>query len=318
MTKKLSFLTACVATAVFFSACKKNGEPGENPEPDGGYTTVEALYPTQTSPSLKINIDNDGENTVTGASGTQYVIPDSAFTLMDGTPVFGTVSLELKEYVTKKNMIFHRVLPLTDTSVLTSYGAVYIQATKNSAPLKLKAGEKIAAFLEQNVAMDMATEIKLFTGVPSGDAAFSTLTWKPAPESVGGADPLLNYVVLYSSELGYLQAANYQTGDKRKVTLNLSGFPDFNADAMLRTYVLYDDLKTTYALDQAPYGYRAGAQVMDSFVANRTAHFVAFGVKDGFFYGGIKKATISADTTLPLELVRMEAVDLFSQMAALK
>lgn len=318
MTKKLSLVTVCLATAVLFSACKKNNETGGQPEPNGGYTTLDALFPTQTGPSMKVSINNDAERSLEGASGTQYVIPDSAFTLLDGTPVYGTINLELKEFITKKDMIFHRVLPVTDTSVLMGYGMIYIQANKGGAPLKLKNGKKIAAFLPQNSVLDMATEIRLFTGQPRPDDTYTTITWKLAPEADGGADPVMNYVALYTSKLGYLQAANYQTGAKRKVTLNLNGFPDNNADAMLRTYVLYNNYKTAFALDQAPFGYRNGAQVVDSFVANQPAHFISFGVKDGFFYGGIKEATISSDTTLSIDLQKMEAVDMFSQLSALK
>lgn len=318
MTKKLSFLTACLAATALFTACKKNGDSGGTPEPAGGYTTLEALYHTQISPGRTVNINNDGPNTLESTSGVQYVIPDSAFTLADGTPVFGTVTLQLKEYVSKKDMIFHRMLPITDTSVLEGYGMVYIQATKNGDPLLVKTGKKIAAFLPQVPGFVLPADLTLFTGTLRPDSSISRIKWKAATTDDGGADPLPGYAVVYTSTLGYLMAGNYQPGDKRKITLNLSGFPSFDENAMLRTYVLYNNLKTTYALAQAPYGYRNGASVLDSFVANQPAHFIAFGIKDGFFYGGIKEATISSDSTLSLEMNKMEAVDLFSQVGALK
>lgn len=318
MNQKLSFLSACLAATALLGACKKNTEPGGTPEPAGGYTTLEALYQTQTSQPLSFNINSERETRLQGAFGVQYEIPDSAFMLLDSTPVYGTITIVLKEYVSKKDMIFHRILPRTDTSVLESYGMVHIQANKNGAPLMLKSGEKIAAYLPQHVNVAIDAEMKLFTGVASAAGDFSSVTWKEAPEEVGDALPLLTHVVLYSSKLGYLQAANYQQGNKHKVSLNLSGFPDFDQSAMLRTYVLYDNLKTTYGMGQTPFGYRSGATVVDSFISNQPLHLVSFGIKDGFFYGGIKEATVSSDTTLSLELTKMEAVDLFSQVAALK
>jgi|GEM_PF-3114911 len=318
MSKKLYLLLACCSAAFLFSSCKKNGETGGLPEPAGGYTTLEALYQTQTTPSLFVTINNDEPSTLEGPSGVQYVFPDSVFTLADGTPVYGTISLQIKEFINKKDMIFHRILPVTDTSVLEGYGMIYIQATKNGVPLLVKSTKKIAAYLPQVPGFTLPDELQLFAGTLRADSTFTRVSWKAAAEEDGGADPLPGYAVLYTSRLGYLQAANYQPGKKRKISLNLSGFPSFDETAMLRTYVVYDKLKTTYAMGQKPYGFRSGATVTDSFVANQPLHIVSFGIKDGFFYGGIKEATISSDSTLSLELKKMEAVDLFSQVAALK
>lgn len=318
MSKKLSLITACLAVATLFSACKKNGETGGNPEPAGGYTTLDALYQTQTRPGITININTDGPSTVEGPSGVQYVIPDSSFTYIDGSPVYGVITLKIKEFVQKKDMIFHRMLPVTDTSILEGYGMIYLEATKNGAPVLVKSGKRIAAFLPQVPGFVLPADMKLFTGILHPDSAVSKITWKPAAGSDGDVDPLPGYAVLSTSRLGYLMAGNYQPGTKRKITLNLSGFPSFDESAMLRTYVVYNNLKTTYELAQAPYGFRNGATVLDSFVANQPAHFVAFGVKDGFFYGGIKEVTVSSDSTLSLEMQKMEAVDLFSQIGALK
>ena len=86
--------------------------------------------------SQSFELDPTKPNTITGENGISVYIPANSFTDKNGTLVTNKISFELKEVITKKDMIMSGLCTVTDKGeILESGGMFFTSATSNGKPI---------------------------------------------------------------------------------------------------------------------------------------------------------------------------------------
>ena len=83
-----------------------------------------------------INADSGG--VFYGNSGTRYIFKKSSFITAAGVNVSGNIQIVVNEILKKGDMIFSRVLPVSNGEPLFSGGEIYITASQTSQQIFLK------------------------------------------------------------------------------------------------------------------------------------------------------------------------------------
>ncbi len=79
---------------------------------------------------------NAGENeTITGEEGMQVLFPANCFLNQNGTPVTGTIEINIQEVTTQSATMLSGITTATDEGLLQSGGMIYIDASQNGQEL---------------------------------------------------------------------------------------------------------------------------------------------------------------------------------------
>ncbi|MDF1695571.1 MAG: OmpA family protein [Saprospiraceae bacterium] len=107
-------------------------------------------------------IDQTQESVLTLIQGTQVTIPQEAFCKMDGSPLENqSVNLEFKEAFEYLDMVDQSLFTQTDNQLLETGGMVYISASQNGTPVRLKEGKSLELLLPEQ---ELKDGMELFLG----------------------------------------------------------------------------------------------------------------------------------------------------------
>lgn len=313
--KNSHFLLALVSVACLtFTGCKKNNE--DSPAPA---TTINDFFEKTEVKSQTFTITTDnGQSSITGEQGTKVTFPQNAFTTLDGTPVTGTVSIELKEIYDKSDMVLSDRPTMSDGRLLISGGEIFIGATANGQELRLDANTNILVELAPTTAVD--TTMGLFTGSVD-DSVFN---WTPVDIDTTAArndslwyvsDPGFYYdpshYIFAISTLGWINCDRFYGESATYIHVTCSGEPTPSAT---KVYLIFKNLNGV-----APLHYEWGANKYYSVAApiGEEATLVAFGIKDGKEYFSKKDITISSDLNVSLDLTESSAEEITAALESL-
>lgn len=233
--------------------------------------------------------------TVDGGNGGSYIfgrcrviVPANAFQTWSGGAVTGSIELQIRDVLRRGEMIFTRVLPVSNGDPLVSGGEVQIHAQQNGNPLRLRPGVALEIRIPQG-GQDPAG-MQLFLGQHieniNNDGA-NLINWQQrrnAPQGGiiinGDTINLITDTVGWCNADRFLQNPNYQT-----FTVSVNGPTGFQQGEILG-YAPYDNFLGVWPLTN-----RSGNVYSETHVPDVPVHFVVYGVKDGQFYGGIAAAT---------------------------
>lgn len=282
--KRILYSTlALLGGAIVFSACNKNDDD-DNTLPR--YATVFNAMATVAPKPVTISVD-----AATGGSfqvgRSRLIIPPGAFRSPYGNPVAGLVSVEVLELLNKSEMVFSRILPVSNGEQLVSAGEFVIRANQNGTQLQMQDKVPFELRVPQYGRRDSA--MRFFQGLQTNDTAINMVNWVPRgdrPDSTGIGNVVISgdTVSIISDSLGYVNAdrfldkPNYQT-----FTVTVKAPTGINlVSSQVAGFTLYDSYRAVW-----PMSIFINGQFSETHVPNIPVHFVVFTVVDGVFYGGI-------------------------------
>ncbi len=119
------------------SACYLDDSSGTPIQPLP-YLQIEGLFDSLRVDIQLLEFDPSSAASLTGDGGTSLIIPEGAFQNSSGDMVLsGTVDIELREVLTKSQMVLSNIPTTAGGLLLESGGALYLSATQNGSPLSL-------------------------------------------------------------------------------------------------------------------------------------------------------------------------------------
>jgi len=312
---KRPIVTGAVITvfaALAFTACKKEDKNGGNgSNPTGPYSSVSQVYTELRTPSKTVTIDAATGGSFRGLKGTRFIFPANAFRTAAGAGVTGSVQVEVREMLDHSDMIFSKLLPVSNNNPLISGGEVWVNATQNGQKLYLKNN----TYFRANIPYDgnNGNGMLLFLGEASNDTNVTVVNWMPQ-DSMGAGGIIVGNDTLsvFSDSTGYCNADQFLTNpDYQSFTVNVTGVSGLAANNVMG-YAVYDGYNSMWTLG----GY-TGSNFAASHIPDIPVHFVVFAVVNGNFYGGIAAATPSNGSTYTVNLSQMTPASFATQVDAL-
>jgi hypothetical protein len=159
--KKTALLILVSGITLF--ACKK---PEVVPEPVPT-SNLSALFENRMEDAKQsFTLDNTTGGTFEGSNGVIISVPANAFVYADGSAVSGSVSFELVEILTYREMMLLKKPTTSDGQILVSGGQINLTASKSGNPVYLASGMSVGVSVP-NDSPDPA--MRLFSGVEGED-----------------------------------------------------------------------------------------------------------------------------------------------------
>jgi hypothetical protein len=152
MKKEMKYLALSVIGLTLIASCKKDTvtpvdeTPSQNP-PTFSTANVKALFNNLATPLQSYTVDATNYSFYMCANGTKIMIYPNAFLTKSGAPVSGIVNIEVKDVLSKKDMILNNALPLSNGQLLVSGGEVYFNATQGGQQLKMNPTSSVTYYV---------------------------------------------------------------------------------------------------------------------------------------------------------------------------
>jgi len=138
--KKLSYpLASCFLFAGLVLSCSKSYND------IAIYSSMDDVFSSLSVQSNVTTLDAAAGGTFYGASGTRYVFAPNSFQTASGATVTGKVQVTTSEYLQKGDMIFSKMLPISNNEPLLSGGEINVSASQNGQNIFMKPGTSFKA-----------------------------------------------------------------------------------------------------------------------------------------------------------------------------
>lgn len=303
MKKSISILALGAMAISSLVSCRKETNVSTV---TGPYSSMQSIYSLLRLQPKTMLIDAATGGSFYGNSGTRYIVQPSSFLTATGANVTGNVTMQVCEYLQKGDMMFSKMLPVSNGEPLVSGGEISVTATQDGQSVFLKPYHTIQAMVPQGGIAP--TDMVFFRGRQAEDTTQMNVNWvKPVPDSTGyGAgifivrSPLSNDTLnIISDSLGwanadqFLSSPNYQ---EFNVNLTIAGDSIANSTKVYG-FAVYDQYKGVWPLSK-----RIGSHFKESHVPNFPVHFITYALLNGKFYGGILGATPATGTIYTVEM----------------
>ncbi len=124
---------SCLLVVLFLSACRLDDTTLDPVEPLP-YGNLEDFFSKQVD-IQSFSLEANQDNTITAANGTEINIPANSFADASGNAVTGTVNLNLKELLSKANMVLSNKPTMSNGELLVSTGALFLNPTQDDQNL---------------------------------------------------------------------------------------------------------------------------------------------------------------------------------------
>jgi len=294
MKKMTIWATVCLLSSAFLFSCSKSPNPVSTTT-TVSYSSMDTIFSMLNVQPKTLMVDAVNGGSFYGNSGTRYIFYGNSFQTATGANVTGTVQIQVAEYLQKGDMLFSKMLPISNNEPLISGGEINVVATQNGQPVYLKPHFIFQANMPQGGAA--ATGMQYFSGQPTLDTTQFKANWiQPALDTTHyAAGTVINVkfdtLGIISDSLRFCNAdyfmisPNYQNFT---VTVAVTG-AILPAIGRVFTYALYDNYKGEWPI--GPFGSYTNGVFTEHHVPNIPVHFVAFTLINGKFYGGIIGAT---------------------------
>ena len=306
MKKRTRLLALSAMFPAILFSCKKNNNSSTTQQV-GPYTSMENVFAMEALQPLTVTVNATRDTSFYGNSGTRYIFYGNSFMTTAGAIVTGTIQLQVCEYLKKGDMIFSKMLPMSNGEPLISGGEINVSATQSGQALFLASGY----YFEANVPQPGTplTSMQFFSGQTATlDTTLLKTNWiQPVQDSGGASGGGFAQVVvgigdtldIISDSLRECNADQFMTSPDYQnftVTTSISGttLPSPNASALnilssaptvVYGYTLYDTYKGVWPLGKV--GSYSNGIFTEEHVPNIPVHFVIFTIINGNFYGGI-------------------------------
>ena len=147
-------IISLLVLTVFITSCNKN---------KGNKTDVfTKVYSTDNLTTQTFSIDASIDNIITGTNGTKIRIPKNSFVDSTGLPISGTVEIQLKEALTKKEMVLANLTTTFNGKPLETGGMIFVDALSKGKSLLLAENKTIQVALPTDSTLN---GMSLFSGI---------------------------------------------------------------------------------------------------------------------------------------------------------
>jgi hypothetical protein len=312
-------ITAVSLMVVFLAGCKE--KKNEVPIPAATSNSIADFIKRNTTASqnFKVNVSHS-DTTITGQKGTIVKIPKNAFVTMNGQPVNGEVTIEMKEIFSKSEMILSCIPTISDGKLLESGGEIYINATTAAGePLKIDSIRNPTVQVPNN--NNPQAGMTLFSGDQNGDK----FNWKPVPvDSViytfNTLDtlsmiyhPFTSFVPVNGHYVFTLKNFGWTNCDRFWSSSNVTTIKvdcqKFNSYA--NVYVVFKNLKCAIQLHQSNDGlYSSDWEGLTNMPIGEEITIIAISVQDNKSYYTITDAAITQNLFVTLTLAESGESDM--------
>lgn len=264
--------------------------------------------------------------TLTGDKGTKVKFPANAFVDGNGNIVSGTVTVTLKEVLSKKDVMFSGVMTESNGQLLESGGELLIKALKDGKDLqvnpalgdtgikvevpKVMNNKDMGLFVQQK--RDQGPNGGGATGGNGGQQPQNPTTWVPAPYYPFGNGP--NSYTFTLPGFTWVNCDRFYSDPNPKTTVTVSPvFQDNNQVTDMQVMLVFKNIATVITF---PFNYQIQQfeSYQNSLPIGSQAHLVILGKdSDGFIQFGTQSITISANLHVdaPIHKATQAEVDAF-------
>ncbi len=313
---KATLLSAAILTTALatMTACKKDKSTPPN------YAKADDVLAAHAIKQQSFTGNADAGFTITGEKGTKVTFAPNAFVDGAGNVVSGTVTVTLKEVLSKKDVLFSGVMTESNGQLLESGGEILVEARKDGADLLVnpKLQDK-GAQVEIPKVMNNG-DMGLFIqerrqqggGASGGNQQESPYTWVPAPYYPFGNGP--NSYTFSLPSFTWVNCDRFYSDPNPKTTITaLPDFQDNNQVTDLQVMLVFKDIATVITL---PFDYTSQKfqSYQNSLPIGLQADLIILGKdSDGFIQFGTQSITIGANMHIdaPVQKATQAEVDAF-------
>jgi hypothetical protein len=307
----LGFVAAAIAT---LTACKKSKDL-----PNG--VKADDFWASHKIEAQQFTGDAGTGFSITGAKGTKINFPANAFVDGSGNLVSGTVTVSLKEVLSKKDVLLSGVWTEANGQLLESGGELQVKARKDGADLRVNPNlnpdsgivvEVPKVMNDQDMGLFIQEKRQDPGGGQQGGGQQNPSTWVPAPYYPFGNGP--NSYSFTLPGFTWVNCDKFYNDPNPKTTITV--LPDFQDDSVvtdLQVILVFRNISTVITL---PFNYsiQKFESYMNSLPIGLQADLVLIG-KDsgGYIQFGTQVITISANMHIdaPIHRATQAEVDAF-------
>lgn len=308
-----SVIAASITTLI---SCKKNQDAP-------AYARADDFLASHAIPTQTFTGNAATGFIITGDKGTKLKFPANSFVDGNGNIVSGTVTVTLKEVMSKKDVMFSGVMTEANGQLLESGGELLVKAKKDGADLQLNpalgdTGVKVEVpKVMNNKDMGLFVQQKRDQGpngggTGGGQQPQNPTTWAPAPYYPFGNGP--NTYSFTLPGFTWVNCDRFYSDPNPKTTVTVSPvFQDNNQVTGMQVMLVFKNISTVITF---PFNYtiQQFESYQNSLPIGLQADLVIMGKdSDGFIQFGTQSITISAalHVNAPIHKATQAEVDAF-------
>jgi len=304
-----------VFAVLLLTACDKNKQYSPD-TPFVSYTSMHDFFETEEVKFKTMTLNPDVTNSFYGNSGTQYVLYANSLQKADGSAVTGEVQVQVREWLNKGDMIFSRMLPMSNDRPLISGGEFEINVTQGGERLYLKPGSTVKATVPQGGAAEK--DMFVFRGDAALERPMSLVEWRILETNGQGVNsvysPAWDSLSVVTDSLSWINIdkfpnpTSYTSFD---VNLSVQGVTANGSDYIL-SYVIFDEMNSVMSVATPVNGIVKCKNIPDV-----PMHFASLVIADGKLYGGVMPVS-AGSSNMKLVLTQKNATDFKKEINGLQ
>ena len=313
----------CLCLTAFLFSCSKTENNVSTVET---YSSMNDVFGKLSLQPKVLTVDAATGGSFFGNSGTRYYFIPNSFQTAIGASVTGNIQIAVTEYLQKGDMIFSKMLPVSNGVPIVSGGEVTIYAKQGSQEIFLKPG--FNCYISIPTVGTPPTGMQLFTGQPVVDTSIMKTNWilPQRDSSKYNVGVFVFMGIPYGDTLNVISDSlrsincDYFLGlgaaDLKNCTLSITATGvDTASTKNALVYAIFDNKKLIYPMYRS-YGSPGITYSLKNVPAD-PIHFVAFTLVNGQFYGGTLKATPASGANFNLNLLPQDAKAFKAQLNGL-
>ena len=148
MKKNHLLIGAGVCALLLTHSCRKP-KPDVSTINNVSFSSVEDMFSKLALKPKVLTVNGATGGSFFGNSGTRYVFQPNSFQDASGTPITGNIEVKVTEFLREGDMVFSRMLPVSNNEPLISGGCFDISASADVKDVFLKPGNTFRANMPQ-------------------------------------------------------------------------------------------------------------------------------------------------------------------------
>lgn len=293
--------------ALCLSACK-----GKDKEEPGLYGDLSSARASVAPQPVTFTVDAATGGVFQGRR-YRYAFQPNAFRTPAGATVTGAVTVEALDVFSPSEMIFSRIMPVSNGDGLVSGGEVRILASQNGQQLRMAPGMPVDVRMPQDG--NNTAGMEFFRGTATPDSAISLVNWNKRDQGSTGNGAIVvagDTVHLFSDSLGYMNADRFLANPNyQSFTITVTGVSGLTS-AQVSGSTIYDQYNGMWGCSSF-----SSNVFNENHVPNIPIHFVVYAVVNGHFYSGISGFTPATGSNYTVSLSETTPAAFKTQIDAL-
>jgi hypothetical protein len=238
------------------------------------------MYANNAPKKMLATIENSVGASIIGPGGSRLIIAPNTFRSKTGGLISGEVNIEFIDYTNRADMIFSKVLPISNGEPLISGGEFEVRASVANQPVFIEPGKQIEVKLPQFGKSTAGMEAFVGTTIPEQNK--NTVNWNKI-DSTKGMQLVFNgdSISVFDDSCELANADRFISNPTYvDFEINIAGAP-MSAENFVG-YCFYKDFNGCW-----PMSVKNANTFSATHIPTFACHFVVFGFYNNEFYSGI-------------------------------